>query len=169
MFDERSLDGFDWDGLQQQLDQDGCAVIKSLLSDEDCADISAMYSQFEPFRSQVMMAAMVLAVASTSTSSIHCLNSSAACVARSTLVWWRSPIAGTNVWTCPPDSPINTTRLFSAAMPLVRNVRPPYCCSTVLKTTTACIRICTVNMFSRCKWRFFCQHRMKNSQEASSC
>jgi len=56
MFDERSLDGFDWDGLQQQLDQDGCAVIKSLLSDEDCADISAMYSQFEPFRSQVMMA-----------------------------------------------------------------------------------------------------------------
>jgi len=56
MFDERSLDGFDWEGLQQQLDQDGCAVIKSLLSDEDCADVSAMYSQFEPFRSQVLMA-----------------------------------------------------------------------------------------------------------------
>ncbi|MBV6826639.1 2OG-Fe(II) oxygenase [Pseudomonas sp. PD9R] len=46
----------DWAMLEQQLDQDGCAVIRSLLSDESCDQISALYCQSGPFRSQVIMA-----------------------------------------------------------------------------------------------------------------
>ncbi|MNF73055.1 hypothetical protein D3C84_550490 [compost metagenome] len=56
MFNERTLDALDWDSLYQQLDQDGCAIIRSLLSAEECDDISALYAKPEPFRSQVMMA-----------------------------------------------------------------------------------------------------------------
>ena len=56
MFNERTLDALDWDGLYQQLDQDGCAIIRSLLSVEACHDISALYANPEPFRSQVIMA-----------------------------------------------------------------------------------------------------------------
>ncbi|MBD9585858.1 2OG-Fe(II) oxygenase [Pseudomonas sp. PDM03] len=56
MFNERTLDALDWDSLYQQLDQDGCAIIRSLLSAEECDDISALYVKPEPFRSQVMMA-----------------------------------------------------------------------------------------------------------------
>lgn len=56
MFNERTLDGLDWDALYQQLDQDGCAIIRSLLGNEECDDISALYANPEPFRSQVMMA-----------------------------------------------------------------------------------------------------------------
>jgi hypothetical protein len=56
MFNERTLDALDWDGLYQQLDQDGCAIIRSLLSVEECGDISALYANPEPFRSQVIMA-----------------------------------------------------------------------------------------------------------------
>ena len=55
MFNERMLDALDWDILQQQLDQDGCAIIHSLLGAEDCDDVSALYSQHAPFRSHVMM------------------------------------------------------------------------------------------------------------------
>ena len=46
----------DWALLEQQLDQDGCAVLRSLLRAETCDDISALYAQSEPFRSQVIMA-----------------------------------------------------------------------------------------------------------------
>ena len=56
MFNERTLDALDWNSLYQQLDQDGCAIIRSLLSAEECDGISALYAKPEPFRSQVMMA-----------------------------------------------------------------------------------------------------------------
>jgi len=46
----------EWALLEQQLDQDGCAVLRSLLRPETCDDISALYAQSEPFRSQVIMA-----------------------------------------------------------------------------------------------------------------
>ncbi|KII35104.1 proline hydroxylase [Pseudomonas fluorescens] len=46
----------DWALLEQQLDQDGCAVLRSLLRPETYDDISALYAQSEPFRSQVIMA-----------------------------------------------------------------------------------------------------------------
>ncbi|NUU37319.1 2OG-Fe(II) oxygenase [Pseudomonas sp. C2B4] len=53
---ERYLDKLDWASLEQQLDQDGCAVIRSLLSHKACDEISALYAQSDPFRSQVIMA-----------------------------------------------------------------------------------------------------------------
>ncbi|WP_392888115.1 2OG-Fe(II) oxygenase [Pseudomonas migulae] len=56
MFNERTLDALDWDSLQLQLDQDGCAIIRSLLSAAECDDVSALYPKPEPFRSRVVMA-----------------------------------------------------------------------------------------------------------------
>jgi hypothetical protein len=50
------MSSLDWALLEQQLDQDGCAIIRSLLSHETCDQVSALYAQPEPFRSQVMMA-----------------------------------------------------------------------------------------------------------------
>ena len=41
--------------LEQQLDQDGCAIIRSLLSAEACDEISTLYAQPGLFRSQVIM------------------------------------------------------------------------------------------------------------------
>jgi hypothetical protein len=49
-------DALDWGKLTQQLDQDGCAIIKSLLSHKTCDEISALYDCSEPFRSKVVMA-----------------------------------------------------------------------------------------------------------------
>ncbi|AHZ67252.1 2OG-Fe(II) oxygenase [Pseudomonas sp. B14-6] len=53
---EQTFDALDWAALGQQIDQDGCAVIKSLLSAQACNDVSALYTQSAPFRSQVIMA-----------------------------------------------------------------------------------------------------------------
>ncbi|MFJ2318593.1 MULTISPECIES: 2OG-Fe(II) oxygenase [unclassified Pseudomonas] len=50
------LDSLDWASLEQQLDQDGCAIIRNLLLAESCDRLSALYPQAEPFRSQVIMA-----------------------------------------------------------------------------------------------------------------
>jgi hypothetical protein len=50
------LDSLDWASLEQQLDQDGCAIIRSLLQAETSDRLSALYPQTEPFRSQVIMA-----------------------------------------------------------------------------------------------------------------
>ncbi|WP_339446766.1 2OG-Fe(II) oxygenase [Pseudomonas sp. EA_5y_Pfl2_R50] len=46
----------DWASLEQQLDQDGCAIIRSLLPAASCERLCALYPQTEPFRSQVIMA-----------------------------------------------------------------------------------------------------------------
>ncbi|RIJ09833.1 proline hydroxylase [Pseudomonas sp. 91RF] len=56
MSPESPLDTLDWVALEQQLDQDGCTVIRSLLRPETCERLSALYPQNEPFRSQVIMA-----------------------------------------------------------------------------------------------------------------
>ncbi|WP_085745534.1 2OG-Fe(II) oxygenase [Pseudomonas sp. R45(2017)] len=50
------LDALDWIALEQQLDQDGCAVISTLLRPDTCDRLSALYPHSEPFRSQVIMA-----------------------------------------------------------------------------------------------------------------
>jgi hypothetical protein len=53
---EHYLDRLDWAALTQQLDEDGCALIPSLLSSRACDEMSALYAQAEPFRSHVVMA-----------------------------------------------------------------------------------------------------------------
>ncbi|CAI8798306.1 2OG-Fe(II) oxygenase [Pseudomonas sp. IT-347P] len=50
------LDSLDRASLEQQLDQDGYAIIRSLLPADTCDHLSALYPQTEPFRSQVIMA-----------------------------------------------------------------------------------------------------------------
>ncbi|NYH11690.1 2OG-Fe(II) oxygenase [Pseudomonas moraviensis] len=50
------LDALDWIALKQQLDQDGCAVIRTLLRPDTCDRLSTLYPRSEPFRSQVIMA-----------------------------------------------------------------------------------------------------------------
>ena len=50
------LELLDWASLEQQMDHDGCAIIRSLLSSESCERLSALYTQAEPFRSKVIMA-----------------------------------------------------------------------------------------------------------------
>jgi hypothetical protein len=53
---EQYLDRLDWPLLERQLDEDGCAVMASLLSHRACDRISALYEQSGYFRSQVIMA-----------------------------------------------------------------------------------------------------------------
>ena len=53
---EHYLDRLDWPRLEQQLDQDGYAVIPSLLSHKACDQVSALYPRTAPFRSHVVMA-----------------------------------------------------------------------------------------------------------------
>ena len=50
------LDALDWASLEQQLDEQGYAIIRALLSVQTCERLSALYPQTEPFRSQVVMA-----------------------------------------------------------------------------------------------------------------
>lgn len=50
------LNSLDWSTLEQQLDQDGFVIIRSLLLGQTCDRLSDLYPQTEPFRSQVIMA-----------------------------------------------------------------------------------------------------------------
>lgn len=50
------LNSLDWPALEQQLDEDGFAIIRSLLPGQTCDRLSSLYPQTEPFRSQVIMA-----------------------------------------------------------------------------------------------------------------
>src|SRR5262249_11696014 len=49
------VDGFDWQWIERDLDQEGNAVMEELLSKEECRAIAGLYSNDEIFRSRVVM------------------------------------------------------------------------------------------------------------------
>ncbi|WDH50859.1 2OG-Fe(II) oxygenase [Pseudomonas chlororaphis] len=53
---EQRLACLDWASIEQQLDQDGSAVIDNLLSADQCHELSGLYPHSELFRSRVVMA-----------------------------------------------------------------------------------------------------------------
>ncbi|PMY68843.1 MULTISPECIES: 2OG-Fe(II) oxygenase [Pseudomonas] len=53
---EQRLACLDWASIEQQLDQDGSAVIGNLLSAEQCHELGSLYPHSELFRSRVVMA-----------------------------------------------------------------------------------------------------------------
>jgi len=53
---EQRLACLDWSSIEQQLDQDGSAVIDNLLSADQCHELSGLYPHSELFRSRVVMA-----------------------------------------------------------------------------------------------------------------
>ncbi|MGH9468585.1 MAG: 2OG-Fe(II) oxygenase [Terriglobales bacterium] len=52
----REAAGYDWKELEQQLDEQGCAVVPHLLSPPECAGMTALFADAGHFRSQVIMA-----------------------------------------------------------------------------------------------------------------
>ena len=49
------VDGFDWQSIGRDLDQQGNAIVKQLLSPEECLAIASLYSNDDVFRSRVVM------------------------------------------------------------------------------------------------------------------
>jgi len=49
------IDGIDWTQASHDLDAQGCAVLKGLLSPEECRALSALYPDDSHFRSRVVM------------------------------------------------------------------------------------------------------------------
>ena len=169
MFNEHTLDALDWDALQLQLDQDGCAIIRSLLSTAECDDVSALYPKPEPFRSRVMMARHGFGRGEYKYFSYPLPDLVARL--RNALYPWLVPIA--NRWYEQMDLPVRFPEMhqafLEAVMPPVSNAPRRCCCNTGRRITTACIRTCTANTSSRCRWRFFCQHPSMISPAASLC
>ena len=147
------LDRLDGPLLEQRLDQDGCAVIASLLSHKACDRISALYGQTEPFRSQVIMAR-------------HGFG-------RGEYKYFDYPL--------PPLVARLRSALYPRLVPIANRWHEQMdlpsrfpdshrCCYNMApRTTTACTRICMASMSSHCRWRFFCQNRGKTSPAVSSC
>lgn len=50
------IDSLDWSGLVDRLDSQGFATTGPLLSVDECAALTALYDQPEPWRSRVVMA-----------------------------------------------------------------------------------------------------------------
>ncbi|KAA5841115.1 2OG-Fe(II) oxygenase [Pseudomonas chlororaphis] len=53
---EQRLACLDWASIEQQLDQDGSAVLDNLLSADQCHELGSLYPHSELFRSRVVMA-----------------------------------------------------------------------------------------------------------------
>jgi hypothetical protein len=49
------VDGFDWQGVARDLDQQGHAMMEQLLSPEECLAIAGLYADDDVFRSRVVM------------------------------------------------------------------------------------------------------------------
>jgi hypothetical protein len=53
---EERLEAFDWKRIAADLDTDGCATLRAVLSGEECVAQAALFSEDEAFRSRVVMA-----------------------------------------------------------------------------------------------------------------
>lgn len=51
----RRVDAIDWVAVNGELDAQGCAVLKGLLSPQECLSVAAMYADDSSFRSRVVM------------------------------------------------------------------------------------------------------------------
>src|SRR6266446_6905873 len=49
------VDALDWARATKDLDAQGCAVLKGLLSPEECAALAALYPDDQNFRSRIVM------------------------------------------------------------------------------------------------------------------
>lgn len=49
------VDALDWDGVERELDAQGCAVLKTLLGPDECRGLAALYPDDKHFRSRVVM------------------------------------------------------------------------------------------------------------------
>ena len=154
--------------LEQQLDQDGCAIIRSLLSAEACDEISALYGQPELFRSQVIMARHGFGRGEYKYFKYPLPDPVARL--RSELYPALVPIA--NRWYECMDLPTRfaaTHEAFLQRCHAAGQERPtPLLLQYAPRTTTACIRICTASTFSPCKWRFSWQNRARILLAANS-
>ena len=161
MFDPRTLEAIDWPEVEYQLDQDGCAIVRSLLSTDDCTAVSALYTHSAPFRSRVIMARHGFGRGEYQYFNYPLPQLVAGL--RSSIYPLLVPVA--NRW----QEQMNllgaflkhTKHLLSVAMPPVRNDPRRCCCNTVRRITTACTRTCTASRYFRCRWRFSFLHRMK--------
>lgn len=52
----KRVEGLDWAGIEQSLDQTGVATTGALLAAEECRALAALYDEDGPFRSRIVMA-----------------------------------------------------------------------------------------------------------------
>ena len=50
------LDTVDWESVAARLDEDGYAILPSMLRPEECGSLAALYGREAPFRSRIVMA-----------------------------------------------------------------------------------------------------------------
>ena len=53
---ETRVAAYDWQSIAEELDNTGCAILRALLSREECFAIAALYSDESHFRSRVHLA-----------------------------------------------------------------------------------------------------------------
>src|SRR6267378_3968476 len=154
----------DWASKARDLDARGWALLPTLITQDQCRQMSALYARDAAFRSRVVMSRHGFGrgeyqyFAYPLPDLVQTL--------RTSLYARLVPIA--NAWESTSDFP----RLILNSSPVVTmRVRPGrrHCyCSTVPATTIACIRTYTASTFSRCKSRSSSPGRPKISTAVNS-
>ncbi len=160
----------DWGQAASDLDAQGCAVLKGLLSAEECRALAALYPDDSHFRSRVVMGRHGFGRGEYKYFSYPLPPLIAEL--RPALY---APLCGiANRWNEAmgidiryPGEPRRVSR--GDAMPPARFGPRHCCCNMDPATTTACIRISMASMFSRCRSRSCCRNRAAISPAANSC
>ena len=142
----RRVKGLDWKQITEQLNEQGSALLKNVLTPEQCEALSALYPEDDRFRSRVVMARHGFGRGEYKYFNyplpgiIESL--------RTSLYGELAPIA--NRWNQSMGIPVhiraNMPILFDVAMTLASCERRHFCCNTAQETITACIRTFTESM-----------------------
>jgi hypothetical protein len=93
---DKRVGAVDWASVSTHLDGYGWAMLRKLLTADECETIAGLYEDDRRFRSHVVMGATASGEVNTSTSPIHCRTSSPSFARRCIRGWRQSPITGTS-------------------------------------------------------------------------
>jgi hypothetical protein len=162
-----ALDDISWEQVYRDLDAEGNAVIKSILSPDECDEIRALYQKEKIFRSQVVMERHGFGRGEYRYFSYPLPDRITAM--RTSLYPHLVPIA--NRWNeamgIDVRYPPRMRSTFNAAIRRARISQHRCSSSTEPTITTVCTRICMASMFSRSRSQCCCQNRIEISLAAS--
>ena len=161
------VDAIDWAQAAGELDAQGCAVLKGLLSRDECRALATLYPDDKHFRSRIVMARHGFGRGEYKYFSYPLPD----LIAELRPALYAQLRGVANRWNEAMGIDIRypeTHEAFLKRWP-ARPGRRRYCCNMGPVTTTACIRTSTASMCSRCRSRSCCRNRAAISPVANSC
>ena len=166
---EGRVANYDWGAVGADLNAFGCAVLRNLLTPDECQGLASLYPREQHFRSHIHMARHGFGKGEYR----YCKYPLPAIIGELRGALYAHIVPFANAWNermnVATRYPTEHADYLEKCHAAGQAARRRFCCNTGPATSIACIRICTAIWLSRCRPRFCCPRRAAILPAANSC